>query len=428
MAGHADDLELLDRFARARDEPAFAEVVRRYLDLVYTSAVRRVGDRHLAEDVTQAVFVILAKRAGSVGSSRSPLSAWLLTAVRYAAANALKIESRRRKHEGAAAMAAANASSGGACSANPSDVIVWQEVAAQLDDAVLKLPAVDRQAILMRYFEDRPIAEIAAALRVSEGAAKMRLSRSVEKLRHRLERAGAGVAPAGAAGLATMLATHAVRAAPARLMQHTLAAALGGAAATAATAAAGTGAGIAIAKGAIAMMSWTKTKIAAALVAAAMLGTGTVWTINYADAQAPKSQAEAPAEGGAPSADAATAAAEGEKDDDGKASLQSAPPVVVRTVPQSGAAGVDPNIKEIRVTYSKGMQNGSWSWSTWGEENFPQTTGKPRYEADKRTCVLPVKLEPNKFYAIWLNSNNFGNFKDAGGRPAVPYLLVFKTK
>ena len=127
MAAHADDLELLDRFARARDEPAFAEVVRRYLNLVYSSAARRVGDRHLAEDVTQAVFVILAKKAKSVRSARSPLSAWLLTTVRYAAANALKIESRRRKHEEAAATASAVArGASGACSANPSDVIVWQ--------------------------------------------------------------------------------------------------------------------------------------------------------------------------------------------------------------------------------------------------------------------------------------------------------------
>jgi RNA polymerase sigma-70 factor (ECF subfamily) len=441
MAGHADDFELLDRFARARDEPAFAEVVRRHLDLVYSSAVRRVGDRHLAEDVTQAVFVILAKRAKSVRSSKGPLSAWLLTAARYASANALRIESRRRKHEGAAAIAAAGgagANGSGACSANPSDVIVWQEVAAQLDDAVLKLPAADRQAILMRYFEDRPISQIAEALRVSEGAAKMRLSRSVEKLRQRLERAGAGVAPAGAAGLATMLAAHAVRAAPAGLMRHALAASLGGAAATAATAGAaataaagagtGTGAGIAIAKGAIAMMTWTKTKIAAAVVAAALLGTGTVLTVNYAGAQAAGTQ-DAPA---ADKADATTpeapAAAEAENGGDDKASLATAPPVVVKTVPQSGATGIDPKTTEIRVTYSKPMKNGTWSWSTWGEENFPKTTGKPRYEADKRTCVLPVKLEPNKFYAIWLNSSNFGNFKDAGGRQAVPYLLVFRTK
>src|SRR5688572_5204797 len=180
MAGAASDFELLERYARARDEPAFAEVVRRHLNLVYSAAVRRVGDRHLAEDVTQAVFVILAKKANSVRSS-TPLSAWLLTTVRYAAANALKIEARRRKHEQAAAAASAlqwargTHGGSGACSTNPTDVLLWQEVASQLDDAVLKLPATDRRALLMRFFEDRPIADIAAALRVSEGAAKQRL-------------------------------------------------------------------------------------------------------------------------------------------------------------------------------------------------------------------------------------------------------------
>jgi hypothetical protein len=107
--------------------------------------------------------------------------------------------------------------------------------------------------------------------------------------------------------------------------------------------------------------------------------------------------------------------------------LETAPPVVVRTVPVAGSVDVDPALSEIRVTYSKAMHDGSWSWSTWGENNFPETTGKPRYLADGRTCVLPVKLEPGKFYAIWLNSDKFKNFKDAGERPAVPYLLTFFT-
>jgi hypothetical protein len=108
-------------------------------------------------------------------------------------------------------------------------------------------------------------------------------------------------------------------------------------------------------------------------------------------------------------------------------SLDSAPPVVVKTVPASGATEVDPGLTEIKVTYSKAMQAGSWSWSTWGEENYPETTGKPHYLGDARTCVLPVKLKPNKFYALWLNSEKFHNFKDASGRAAVPYLLTFTT-
>lgn len=110
-----------------------------------------------------------------------------------------------------------------------------------------------------------------------------------------------------------------------------------------------------------------------------------------------------------------------------KISLDTVPPVVVKTLSESGSDKVPAGAKQIKVTFSKDMQPGSWSWSTLGEENFPEIDGKIKYLADKRTCVLPVKLEPGKFYAIWLNSNNFGNFKDAGGRPAVPYLLVFET-
>lgn len=108
-------------------------------------------------------------------------------------------------------------------------------------------------------------------------------------------------------------------------------------------------------------------------------------------------------------------------------SLAVAPPVVVRTVPESGTDGVDPALTEIKVTYSKDMMDKTWTWSTWGQDTFPDLTGKPHYLPDNRTCVLPVKLKPNKTYAIWLNSNNFGNFKDAKGISAVPYLLIFKT-
>jgi RNA polymerase sigma-70 factor (ECF subfamily) len=108
--------------------------------------------------------------------------------------------------------------------------------------------------------------------------------------------------------------------------------------------------------------------------------------------------------------------------------LASVPSVVVKTSPEAGAAEVDANLPEIRVTFSKDMQDASWSWSTLSEESFPKTDGAPKYLADKRTCVLPVKLEPGKTYAIWLNSEKFGNFRDTDGRSAVPYLLVFKTK
>jgi RNA polymerase sigma-70 factor (ECF subfamily) len=107
---------------------------------------------------------------------------------------------------------------------------------------------------------------------------------------------------------------------------------------------------------------------------------------------------------------------------------ESFPPVVVKTVPEAGTADVDPKLTEIKVTFSKDMLDGSWSWVTHMKASFPKEDGKPKYLADKRTCVLPVKLEPGKTYALWLNSDKLGNFKDTDGRPAVPYLLVFKTK
>lgn len=104
------------------------------------------------------------------------------------------------------------------------------------------------------------------------------------------------------------------------------------------------------------------------------------------------------------------------------------PPVVIQTFPESGAADVDTALTELRATFSKPMRDGSWSWTIWGEENFPETTGSARYLADGRTCVLPVRLKPGKLYAIWLNSEHHHDFKDREGQSAVPYLLIFETR
>jgi hypothetical protein len=108
--------------------------------------------------------------------------------------------------------------------------------------------------------------------------------------------------------------------------------------------------------------------------------------------------------------------------------LDSVAPVVVKAVPEAGSKDVAPGIVEIRVTFSKPMADQSWSWSSAWKDSVPESIGKPRYEADQRTCVLKVKLEPNKTYGYWINSQNFHGFKDKQGHSAVPYLLVFKTK
>jgi RNA polymerase sigma factor (sigma-70 family) len=354
----------------------------------------------LAEDVTQAVFVVLAKKAAKICNGDGALGAWLLQCVRYAASNAIKMEIRRRKHEESAQFRP-GALGGGACSANPTDVLIWQEVAQQLDDAVLKLPALDRKAVLLRYFEDRPMCEIAEKLNLTEGAAKQRLSRAVDKLRQRLS-----LSSIDATTLAGLLTSHAVRVAPVGLSTAAIAAATGGASAAA---------GISIAKGAMTMMAWAKTKIVAAVIGIIVIGgAGGVVAIKNAMA----------AEKDPPPAAKQQAPEQKKKE----VSVQTAPPVVVKTEPQAGATDVDPATTEIKVTYSKQMQDGSWSWSTWGDDTSPKMTAKPHYEADQRTCVATVKLEPGHTYAFWLNSNNFGNFKDSSGQKAVPYLLVFETK
>jgi RNA polymerase sigma-70 factor (ECF subfamily) len=108
--------------------------------------------------------------------------------------------------------------------------------------------------------------------------------------------------------------------------------------------------------------------------------------------------------------------------------IDSMPPVVIKTLPESGDKTVAAGETVIQVTFSKEMANGSWSWSSAWNNSTPEVIGKPKYDADHKTCTLHVKLEPNKTYAYWLNSNNFHNFKDRQGHPSVPYLLVFQTR
>ena len=112
----------------------------------------------------------------------------------------------------------------------------------------------------------------------------------------------------------------------------------------------------------------------------------------------------------------------------GGLNVKTARPVVVETVPRGGATDVDPGLTEIKVTFSKDMQNGNWAFAQLSKDTYPQTTDKPRYLDDKRTCVLPVKLEPGKTYVIALNKPPYDSFMDKDGRKAMEYLLVFETK
>jgi RNA polymerase sigma-70 factor (ECF subfamily) len=112
-------------------------------------------------------------------------------------------------------------------------------------------------------------------------------------------------------------------------------------------------------------------------------------------------------------------------------SVESLPPSVVKTVPVCGDTTVDPALTEIRVTFSKDMMTKQmWSWCMHSKDTFPQVANPKgiRYLDDKRTCLLPVKLEPGKTYVIWVNTQKNDAFRDTEGHPAVPYMLVFTTK
>ena len=110
-------------------------------------------------------------------------------------------------------------------------------------------------------------------------------------------------------------------------------------------------------------------------------------------------------------------------------SVKTMPPSVVKTVPQAGDAAVDPSLKEISVTFSKDMlTDRMWAVCQISNETFPKTGKNIHYLKDKRTCVVPVTLEPNKTYVLWFNRGKFNSFRDTANNPAVPYLLVFKTK
>lgn len=110
-------------------------------------------------------------------------------------------------------------------------------------------------------------------------------------------------------------------------------------------------------------------------------------------------------------------------------SVNSLPPSTVKTIPQCGDLEVDPALKEIRVTFSKEMMTKDmWAICQISKDTFPQSAGKVHYLGDKRTCVMPVKLEPGKTYVLWFNRGQFNSFRDTQNNPAVPYQLVFKTK
>lgn len=189
-----DDAHLLRRYADEGSEAAFAELVQRHLSLVYHAALRQCGgDAHRAQDVAQKVFSDLARKAKSL-SHRPSLAGWLYTSTRYAAAQAVRAESRRqaREHE-AFRMNEIEAQ-------HSEPAAEWSALRHVIDEALHSLGERDREAVLLRFFEGKGFAELGAELALSEDGARMRVQRALEKLRTRLARHGI-TSTAGALGL-----------------------------------------------------------------------------------------------------------------------------------------------------------------------------------------------------------------------------------
>ncbi len=196
-----EDSELLREFAERGSEQAFTTLVHRYADLVYSTAFRQLRDPHLAQEVAQTVFCLLVRKARSL-SKRSALVGWLYRATCFAAADALRTERRRRERERKAAQMEIQATD--------TDT-AWEQLSPLLDEAMNQLGEKDRLAVLLRFFQRKPMREVGQALGISEDAAKMRVARSVEKLRGFFAKNGVAC-PAGI--IAAVLSEKAIQAAP----------------------------------------------------------------------------------------------------------------------------------------------------------------------------------------------------------------------
>jgi RNA polymerase sigma factor (sigma-70 family) len=212
------DQELLRDFVTRRSETAFADLVHRHVDLVYSAALRMVCDAHLAQDVTQGVFIALAKSAPQL-ADRPILSGWLHRTAQNIAANTVRSEVRRHTREQEAA--AMNELLG-----NEPDT-TWEMISAHLDTALGELDESDRDALMLRYFERKSSREMAAILGTSEEAAQKRVTRATERLRELFSKRRLAI---GAAGLAALISANAVQSAPIGLASAISAAVLTGAA------------------------------------------------------------------------------------------------------------------------------------------------------------------------------------------------------
>jgi RNA polymerase sigma factor (sigma-70 family) len=260
------DAELLREYVERRSEPAFTELVQRYVDFVYSSTIRQVGgDAHLAKDAAQSVFSDLARKAPSL-LDRAVLGGWLYKSAHFAAAKVVRAERRRREleHETHTMQQLTSAD------AQPD----WNRLCNVLDSAMLDLNEVDREAVLLRYFTGQSFADIGMALKMNEDTARKRVDRALDKLHGLLGKRGIS---STAAGLGLALSQHSVSGAPAGIAASFASSAMSGVTVV------GSGAGAALT--ALTFMSTSKIAMVAGVAVVLALGSA----FYYAEITRPRS-------------------------------------------------------------------------------------------------------------------------------------------
>jgi len=259
------DTELLRQYLDEHREEAFAALVTRHITLVYSAALRKTGHAQAAEEVVQAVFILLAQKAQGL-RQRAVLSGWLYQTARFAAASFLRTEIRRARREEEACMQSLS---------HETEPDVWPQIQPLLEDAMGRLGEKERDAIVLRFFEGKSFQEIGVAVGASENAAKKRVSHGLDKLRKFFSKRGVVSTTALIAGA---MDAHSVQAAPVVLVKSVSAVAIAkGSIATAST--------LTLVKGTMKLMTWLKIKTAVAIGATVVLATGTAIVATKAVAQ-----------------------------------------------------------------------------------------------------------------------------------------------
>lgn len=253
-----DDMDLVREYTRSQSEQAFAALVSRHINLVYSVARRQVRDRDLAEEITQTVFIILARKASSLRAG-TVVSGWLCQTARFASAKALTMQRRRIEREQEAYMQSQQ---------RDEDLNAWRQIEPLLEPALAKLSEKDHNALVLRFFEGRDFQKVSVALGTTEAGAKMRVTRALEKMRRLFAKRGV-VLSAGL--ISTAMAANSVHAAPLGLAASVTVGVVKGGTVTAST--------LTLINKTLNIMTWTKIKTVAIAGAVSLVVAGTTISI-----------------------------------------------------------------------------------------------------------------------------------------------------